>query len=1313
MRGDDQPSRYPPRGVWFGLIIAAWCAGVTLAQDNPDTAWSRSATDPLVLSAQRLWRWVGTDGYDYVYLAGKSCSLQGADGLRSSYAVVRIVPLSQGEQPRYQIDVFAEDDVPDAGRKARAIPHQRARFQATKVEMEAYPPRGEITEFKTPPQPFGILQRSGFLATRKPTAPNGTVSTRSSPSRPDSLSAVQSPVGNTATTQAGNASLVQAAAPSGRPAPVLDSTANGIASPDASPTGTAGPTPIEMTSEAVRPDVAPATRPPDPKLDPMLVPTQLQRNRPPAVDSEPSSAPLSQAPSVAQLPPGGTAQPPSIDLAPIEGQPEGVPGVGVPNLTPKPAVQPPEIEALPGQGDRSVEEPPPNSPPVRGPLPNLAPITPGTQRVTSINTRGGRPLDIRRISVLPDGTEIFVCRGGVNIVTRADKLGIIDIEADQAVIWHGPSREKGEPIQGPNGEWIDDADKQPMEVYLEGNVIVRQDQRKWAGKGDQRTLRAPRVYYNFLTDRFMAHDAELDFFAPSLLAPYKLFSPRIEQFHPLIKQPDGTFKPDEQPHIRADHATETGSRFPDPGYKVTNRTMDLTRYAHPATDPVTGKQLGNPGDPDPPVDLDWIVDSRLNFYYMGPIPTFFWPRVYAELDDTTPPLRQFFYMENNVFGSMFLTDWNGFKLLPGNVKKPKFIDLWNVDIDYLSARTKKYPALGTEIGWFGKDLLRDLRDPYRQDRNAPDTFTKSYNGYFDIWGLQDNGTVTTTNGVLQGPDILGQGYAIITNGPPGAGKDGISRSHSVPFQLDRGRFDLRHNQRFLPEDEDHLYQDLRLQVEAAYYSDRYFLEEYYKRLHDIGMDQETLAYGIYQKDNQAVDVWTEANPMNWQTETQWLPRVDYYRIGDSLLSNLFTYYQHSGGDYATINTDVMVNNPNLFAFLPYDPVSNTTGTFSAGRFYTSHEVDMPLKVGNAFRLVPYVQGQLVGWSNQLGGGPLEHSPNGALGRAWGGVGVRGETTLYKKYPSVTSEFLNVHGLNNKISLFFDARAAFSNVRLNQLAIQDDLDDNTYEAVRRYLAITTFAGGILPFPYDPRHLLLRQMVSPITGTTDVQSSIDTVMLGLHQRLQTKRGPIGARRIVDYMTLDATSTYFPDSARDNFSTPWGQTMYNYQWYLGDRTSIVSQGWFEFFKLVGSNPLQYPYSFDPLVKATGYNPNGLNIITSGLAISRPPRSNIFLGYTIIDSGPIKTSALNASISYWLSPKWYGTLSESYDFGDGVNLGTMFSFTRIGADYLTTFGFTWDPQRNMFQLGLQMTPRSNGGMSMGSNSALSSFDTRFAPTQ
>ena len=1296
MRGDDQPSRYPPRGVWFGLFIAAWFAGVAPGQDSPDPlAGARSQNDPLVFSAERLWRWTEADGCYYLYLSGNSAALQGVDGVRARAVVAQIKTLSAGDEPLYRVEIYAEGDVQDTGKAGKPLARYRTSYQVAKVEMETYDPDG-LKVLSTPPPPFGLLQRSGLLSRKA--SPKAAEAAVNQPPQAEAGSHIQPPISPRPTTPrqgpGSNRDIPTAAAPNTQAEPPAAFPLVGLES--SSDSNQAGPGATTAGGRAVAaglPDEGPATRGTGPKRDTMVYRASTQGAGAPGPDQGDGNRPQDDAPT--PLPAPGGAQPPPIDLAPIESTPPGVPGIGVPNLRPNPEDQPPSIEALPGQGDRKGDEPETDVPPTRAPQPELLPIIPGTQRTTTLQARGGRELDFQRVAILPDGTEVYVARGGINIVTRAEKFGILDLEADEAVIWRGPGPEDGKPYRGPNNEIIsvEDANKQPFEVYLEGNVIVRQDQRKLAGKGDQRTLRAPKVYYNILTDRFLAHDAEIDFFTQGLLAPYKVKSPRIEQFHPLIKQPDGTFKPDEHPQIRAERASMTGSRFPNPGYKVNMRTLDLTRYARPAIDYNSGKQLTNPGDPNPPEDLVWQMDSRQNFYYMGPVPAFFWPRVNTDLDDQQPPLRQFFFRTNNYFGQQLLTDWNGFRIL--QIKKPAFIDLWNVNLDYLSARTKEFPALGSEIGWFGQDLLRDLSDPYHRNRAAPETFTKDYFGYFDIWGLKDFGT-----------DVLGTGPAIVTNGPPGAGKAGIQRSSVPPFQQDRGRLDFRHNQRFLPDDEDHQFEELRLQLEAAYYSDRYFLEEYYKRLHDVGMDQETLAYGIYQKNNTAVDVWTEANTMNWQTETQWLPRVDYYRLGDSLLSDWFTYYQHSGADYATINTDIMVNNPTLFAYMPYDPISNTTGTFSSGRFYTNHELDMPLKFFNALRLVPYVQGQLVGWSDQLGGGPLGHSPSGALGRAWGGVGMRAETTLYKKYPSVTSELMNVHGLTNKISLFADARAAFSNVRLNQLAIQDDLDDNTYEAVRRYLAITSFTGGILPMPYDPRHLILRQMVSPITGTTDVQAAIDTVSLGLHQRLQTKRGPIGKRRIVDYMTLDATSTYFPDSGRDNFSTPWGQTQYNYQWYIGDRTSIVSQGWFEFWKLVGSTPLNNNM-------VNGYNPNGLNIITSGISLQRPPRANIFLGYTIIDTGPIKTSALNTTISYWLSPKWYGTFSTSYDFGDAVDLGTMFSFTRIGADYLTTIGLSVDPQRMSYQFAIQMTPRMNGGFSMGSNAALSSFDTRFAPTQ
>ena len=189
------------------------------------------------------------------------------------------------------------------------------------------------------------------------------------------------------------------------------------------------------------------------------------------------------------------------------------------------------------------------------------------------------------------------CRGGINLVTRTPKSGTIDIEADEAVIWRGPDPKKGEPAIGPYGEtWVDDS-RQPMEVYLEGNVVLRQDENKFAGKGDQRTVRAPRLYYDFLTDRFLAPNAEIDMFAPSLLAPLKIKSPRIEQFRRPIPLPNGTFALAEDPEIRAEPAVMTGSRFPDPGYQLKNASIDLTRRTRPVTNPHTGQQVKTPTIP--------------------------------------------------------------------------------------------------------------------------------------------------------------------------------------------------------------------------------------------------------------------------------------------------------------------------------------------------------------------------------------------------------------------------------------------------------------------------------------------------------------------------------------------------------------------------------------------------------------------------------------------------------------------------------------------------------------------------------------------
>src|SRR5262249_625904 len=149
--------------------------------------------------------------------------------------------------------------------------------------------------------------------------------------------------------------------------------------------------------------------------------------------------------AAAQVPADGDV--PGGDLPPIEGRPE----VQVPNLSPNQPPNredlPPSIEALP----EGAVEPPPR---VRAPgvPPALMPILPGSQRTTSLFPVSGRQLQVRTLPTTPDGVQTIICRGGINLVAKSPRFGTIDIEADEAVIWRGPNRVKGQPVQGPYGE---------------------------------------------------------------------------------------------------------------------------------------------------------------------------------------------------------------------------------------------------------------------------------------------------------------------------------------------------------------------------------------------------------------------------------------------------------------------------------------------------------------------------------------------------------------------------------------------------------------------------------------------------------------------------------------------------------------------------------------------------------------------------------------------------------------------------------------------------------------------------------------------
>jgi len=1233
------------------LVVVAWAArgpGRPAAHgaSAPVASWKGEEAAPISLRADHVQTWVD-GGANWVYLEDQAEIIQGDVSLRADKAVARIEHAGRADGTLYRVELYAEGNVRDPGSPGASHREIRTHLVSLdKVLLNARKPDGSVP-LKRPPRGYPIL-------------------TRAFPSTP------KAPGSAPAATEAR--------------APVEETSASGPAPVDPRPAILAAGLESPGTAES-GPGLVPFGSPPAASLMP----------EPPAATATATATGSAPAPADDQVrpaqavgaPAGAQGFPDDFSTQPVPDQ-DPAPDAPLPPLAPntvplgpgaEPTVDDPPTTLLPLPDGRPR---PPRSVPAPGVLPNESPnavAQPGSQRVTTIFPRGLGDIDAQALPTQPDGTQILVIRNGVNIQTRSKEQGIVDIEADNVVIFLRGGGRDGEARVDINKNIVTKA-TDPLEFYLEGHVVVRQDQLIYQGRADQKTYEADRVYYDVVQDKLLALNAQIELFAPGLITPSKIKSPRIFQYHPEVVGPDGRARPGTLPAIQAEQTTTTGSRFANPGYRFNSRSIDIRQV-------VDDRELkkGNADQPFGNDDLTWLIDARANTFFFGPVPAFYWPRINVEADDLNPPLQGVAFATNNYFGQQFRTDWDLFNLL--GLRHAPEIDAWNFSLDYLSARDKapgQGIALGTEVGWYGQDLINDILDPFHKDKNVKPSPLRNYAGFFDVYGLFDGSR-----------DVLGGGPAVITNGPNNnaAGRGNFSRISNPTYQLFRGRANGRHMQSLLSPDAP-LDEDFRVQVDVGVTSDRNFLEQYFKRLFDTGLDIDNLAYLIRQKQNTAYTLIGQVNLQQFYTQTQWYPRGDYYRLGDSLLNNRLTYFQHTGADYANVHTAAEVNNRTIFAFLPTDPITNTAGTFQSGRLFTAHELDAPINLGFA-RFTPYVQGQAVGWNNQIQG----HD----VGRIWGAYGSRADVMLWKAYPDVESELLNLHGLNHKIDFVADYRNAYSNVPLNSIGVQDQLDDNSYEYTRRYFALTNYGGAILPPQYDPRFLILRRALSPITGPTDIQASIETLKLGIHQRLQTKRGPEGRRHITDYMIFDVDTTYFPQASRDNFGKPFGQNFYNYEWYLGDRTSFVSYGWFEFFKVTG-NPFYTPQN-------TKNDPFGLRIITSGVSITRIPKGNIFIGYTVVNTGPINTSALNTTYSYWLSPKWFGTAASSYDFGNRILLGATGSVTRIGADYLTSVGLAVSPLQHSYQFVVEISPRLTPNLRLGSASGLSRLNSAFMPVE
>ncbi len=199
---------------------------------------------------------------------------------------------------------------------------------------------------------------------------------------------------------------------------------------------------------------------------------------------------------------------------------------------------------------------------------------------------------------------------------------------------------------------------------------------------------------------------------------------------------------------------------------------------------------------------------------------------------------------------------------------------------------------------------------------------------------------------------------------------------------------------------------------------------------------------------------------NFFTQTEWLPRLDHFWLGQPLAQDTLTRYGHSSAGYARFLPAATPYDPgeaSIFKLLPWE-----TSAAEGERFVTNQEIDLPMSAGPA-KVVPYLFGQAGHWGEDLMGNDFN--------RLYGQAGVRASVPMFSIDPTVENDLFNVHGLAHKVVFSADASVSDASRNFTTLPTYDNLDDDAQEQFRRRFQINTF-GGTIPARFDPRYYAVR-------------------------------------------------------------------------------------------------------------------------------------------------------------------------------------------------------------------------------------------------
>jgi len=444
-----------------------------------------------------------------------------------------------------------------------------------------------------------------------------------------------------------------------------------------------------------------------------------------------------------------------------------------------------------------------------------------------------------------------------------------------------------------------------------------------------------------------------------------------------------------------------------------------------------------------------------------------------------------------------------------------------------------------------------------------------------------------------------------------------------PDTENRGRITWRHRQ-FLP-------QGWELTLEGSYISDPNFLEEFFRSEFEEGKEQETLVYLKKQKDNWAFTLLAQWRALDFLTQTEHLPDAGLHWLGEPLgeLASLFSETHVGFVRYKPDNRRLFEDHP---LFPPALTLNNDFESDITFRPDQRAEIDVPLKLG-AVNVVPYAMGRASYWDS---------SPwKGSTDRLFGQIGVRSGTQFWRVFQDAASKLLDVTGVRHVLRPEVTAWLSGGN--------RDSLE---------------------LFPFDPGI----ESIDDFYGAS----------LALRNTWQTKRGPLGQQRSVDWIRFDVELNLFGNQPRRELpigrfydyrpenSTARNHVRTDFQYRISDTTAILSEtNW----------------------DLTDGNADLLDI---SYAVERSPRLSYFVGYRKIHD--TRSNLLGGGTNYEINAKHRMAVRAYFDLERGQAESLDVSLIRRWPRWYTALTFQLDRIEDDFAVSFSMWPEGAPNVVLGS---------------